>query len=218
MGKTEVAKKKKSYERRKLIRPRITKKQHQHKHLNRYLNKLFEEAKAPPNAPPPPSPSSTNPPAAPPPPPPTGPKRIPMDYIHTHECDSFYELPANQIHALPKMLREHLNPRFKTKVRVTKDQRSGKILNKIVKARIADCNVYSPRTQFDWRVSVNMEMPWGGDVEGLTAMAGGGDLGGEGVRMKDRLSYKHLAYQIDLTQVTDVSSFNPPKKTLAEGS
>lgn len=107
-----------------------------------------------------------------------------------------------------------MTQRFKPKVRVTTDQKTGRVMNKIVKARIADCNVYSPMTCFDWRISVNMEMPWAGDIDGLVAMPGadvggggmnGGAGGGEGVRMKDRMSYKHLAYQIDLTQVTDVS-------------
>lgn len=105
-----------------------------------------------------------------------------------------------------------MHQRFKTKVRVTTDQRSGRVLNKIIKARIADCNVYSPMTRFDWRVSVNVEMPWAGDVEGLVAMPGAdvngaGAGGGDGVRLKDRMSYRHLAYQIDLTQVTDVGFF-----------
>lgn len=138
-----------------------------------------------------------------------------MDYVHTHERDSFYELPPAQLHTLPKVLKEHvLHQRFKTKVRVTTDQRTGRVLNKIIKARIADCNVYSPMTRFDWRVSVNVEMPWKGDVEGLVAMPGAdvngaGAGGGDGVRLKDRMSYRHLAYQIDLTQVTDVSFFPP---------
>lgn len=134
-----------------------------------------------------------------------------MDYVHTHECDSFYELPAAQLHTLPKVLKEHVqHQRFKTKVRVTTDQRSGRVLNKIIKARIADCNIYSPLTRFDWRVSVNVEMPWAGDIEGLVPIPGAevngaGAGGGNGVRLKDRMSYRHLAYQIDLTQVTDVS-------------
>lgn len=142
-----------------------------------------------------------------------------MVYVHTHERDSFYELPASHMHTLPKILKEHLqHHRYKTKVRVTTDQRTGRVLNKIVKARIADCNVFSPMTRFDWRVSVNVEMPWAGDVEGLVPMpgadvngpmgagggAGGAGGGGDGVRLKDRMSYRHLAYQIDLTQVTDV--------------
>lgn len=133
-----------------------------------------------------------------------------MEYVHTHECDTFYELPAAQLHMLPKVLKERLlYQRFKTRVRVTTDQRSGRVLNKIIKARIADCNVYSPMTRFDWRVSVNVEMPWTGDVDGLIALPGAeingaGAGGGNGVRLKDRMSYRHLAYQIDLTQVTDV--------------
>jgi hypothetical protein len=86
---------------------------------------------------------------------------------------------------------------------VTTDQKSGKVLKKIVKARIADLNIYSPRTAFDWRISVNMEMPYEHDTEGLYPL-GGGTGGSDGDRNKDRMSYRHLIYQVDLTQVTDV--------------
>jgi len=91
--------------------------------------------------------------------------------------------------------------RHKPKVRVTLDQKTGKVINTIIKTRIADLNVYSPKTAFDWRVSANIEMPYLGEIEGLQPSSdrGGGD------RNKDRLSYRHLAYHIDLTQVTDVN-------------
>jgi uncharacterized protein YwbE len=130
--------------------------------------------------------------------------RIPMTYVHTRERDSFYELPPHAHNTLPPSIRAQINPRHKVKVRVTTDQKSGKTLAKIIKARVADLDIHSPRTQFDWRISVNLEMGYEGEIEGL---AEGGDGGNRADRNKDRMSYRHLAYQIDLTQVTpsDVS-------------
>ncbi|CUS09823.1 unnamed protein product [Tuber aestivum] len=166
----------------------------QHKRLNLFLNRQFHESKGPPPPGMPPSPSSEHPNENSRPP--TGPQRIPMDYVHTRERDTFFELPPDKFQALPNILRSHM--RHKPKVRVTFDQ-TGKVINKIIKTRIADLNVYSPKTVFDWRVSANIEMPYPGDIDGLQPSSdrGGGD------RNKDRLSYRHLAYQIDLTQVTD---------------
>ena len=157
----------------------------QHKHINNYLNKVVMDSKR----------SSSQETAEAP--------RIPLDYVHTRERDSFYELPADKYHILPSSIRDTLNSRHKTRVRVTTDQKTGKVLKKIVKARIADMNVLSPSTAFDWRVSVNMEMPYTGDHEKLYPL-GGGTTPADGDRNKDRLSYRHLIYQIDLTQVTDV--------------
>lgn len=74
--------------------------------------------------------------------------------------------------------------------------KEGKVIKKIIKARISDLNIYSPMTEFDWRISVNVEMPWDGDHQGLRAQ------GAE--RVKDRMSYRHLVYQIDLTDVNTV--------------
>ena len=122
-----------------------------------------------------------------------------MDYVHTHERDRFYELPANALATLPLSIRPYINNRHKIKVRVTTNQKTGELIAKIVKVRIADMEVYSPRTAFDWRLSVNMEMSYDGDVEGLTEVH---EDGKKPDRNKDRMSYSHLAYRIDLTQVT----------------
>jgi hypothetical protein len=167
----------------------------QHKRLNLFLNLQFSESKGLPPPGMPPSPSSEHPNENSRPP--AGPQRIPMDYVHTRERDTFFELPPDKFQALPNILRSYM--RHKPKVRVTIDQKTGKVINKIIKTRIADLNVYSPKTAFDWRVSANIEMPYPGDIDGLQPSSdrGGGD------RNKDRLSYRHLAYQIDLTQVTD---------------
>lgn len=125
--------------------------------------------------------------------------RIPLSYAHKKERDTFYEVNASE---LPPVIQHNLHPRHKPKVRVTRDQRTGEILAKIVKCRVADLDVYSPRTCVDWRISVNLEMSYDGDVSNLPIADGAGAKGrAGGERNKDRMSYRHLAYQVDLTQV-----------------
>lgn len=124
-----------------------------------------------------------------------------MSYVHTYECDTFFELSQAGILGLPTSIRTLLNPRHsQVRVRITTAQKTGKVLAKIVKVRIADLDVYSPRTAFDWRVSVNLEMNFDGDMNELVEPQGRNGRRAE--RNKDRMSYRHLAYQIDLTQVT----------------
>jgi hypothetical protein len=132
-----------------------------------------------------------------------GSKRIPLTYAHKKERDIFYEIAPS---ALPPVVQHNLHSRHKPKVRVTSDQKTGEVLAKIVKCRLADLDVYSPRTCLDWRVSVNLEMNFEGDVSDLVAISDNinnvGMSGRKAVeRNKDRMSYRHLAYQIDLTQV-----------------
>lgn len=143
------------------------------------------------------------------------PSRIPLQYVHKKERDTFYEIQAAE---LPPIIRQNLNPRHKPKVRVTTDERTGEVLAKIVKCRVADMDVCSPRTMVDWRVSVNLEMEYTGDISNLPMIDPAVTKGGRGDRIKDRMSYRHLAYQVDLTQVAknDVSSAIPvlPRSTL----
>lgn len=130
--------------------------------------------------------------------------RIPLSYAHKRERDTFYEVPPQE---LPPLVQNYLNPRHKPKVRVTTDQKTGEVLAKIIKCRIADLDVYSPRTHVDWRISVNLEMNFDRDVRQYTISDGGGARGrAGGERIKDRMSYRHLAYQIDLTQVGTAES------------
>lgn len=161
--------------------------QAQHRSLNKYLNTALGSSQ--PSTPPPGVVQSA------------GQPRIPMSYVHTYESDSFFELSPSGALSLPASLNAQLNPRqSKAKVRVTSDQKTGKEIARIIKARVADLDVYSPRTAFDWRVSVNIEMNVGGD---LRAKIDPFSMdGNRPERNKNRMSYKHLAYQIDLTQVT----------------
>lgn len=56
-------------------------------------------------------------------------------------------------------------------------------------------------TIFDWRVSVNLEVSWEGDKRDLMELVERRE-GKRPDRNKDRVSYRHSHYQIDLTQVT----------------
>ena len=162
--------------------------EYQHRALNAFLNKALVSTKQPKSLPPNAHAQK--------------PARVPMDYKHTKEIDTFYELSQRGLLSLPNSLNvstrtSHGN---RMKVRVTHDQKTGKELAKIVKIRLADIDIYSPHNQVDWRISVNVEMNFEGDL---------GDLieperkqGGAGDRAKDRLTYHHQAYQIDLTQVS----------------
>ena len=79
---------------------------------------------------------------------------------------------------------------------------------KIIKVRVSDIEVYSPQTPFDWRVSVSLEVNYDGDMRELVETTEGKDQKRPD-RNKDRVSYKHSHYQIDLTQVkaAEVSVF-----------
>jgi hypothetical protein len=97
---------------------------------------------------------------------------------------------------------------------VTKDERTGEVVECVRKIRLGDLNVYSPKRAADWRVSVNLEVP----SEYSRAPLGIRNLiylwfavpqpGGTPThtRRKDRISYSHEEFSIDLTQVTSTAS------------
>lgn len=66
----------------------------------------------------------------------------------------------------------------------------------IIKTRIEDMDIFNPRAEFDFRISLSIESDctsWLDDAWLRPVMYG---------RNKNRLSYRHMMYQIDLTQVT----------------
>lgn len=114
-----------------------------------------------------------------------GQNRIPMKYRHTKEVDRFYSnLSYDQ--------------NLQNRIRVTTDKKTGQVISRLIKTRIASLNILSPRSQFDWRLSVNIEKPVEQVPLGTLVME----------RDKDRLSYIHQYCQIDLSQVV---SENGPK-------
>ena len=130
------------------------------------------------------------------------PQRIPIAYKHLREVDTFYSLNRDSFEYLPPFARDLVNPNHTTKLRVTREQKSGKITARIVKTRIADLDVFCPQDVFDLRISINVEMEYDGPLDGLPPAYG---------RSKDRMSYKHQACSIDLTQVTDMEDKAKPK-------
>ncbi|KAH6623217.1 CYTH-like domain-containing protein [Chaetomium tenue] len=130
--------------------------------------------------------------------------RLPIDYRHRREVDKFFELPASvRDRLLPVCVAKPIAAKgHSVKVRVSYDQKTNKVLDKIIKARIADLSMHFPDLPLDCRISVNLEMDWDGTVEDLEKMASSTGRPPIPARMKDRLSYKHGCYQIDLTQVT----------------
>ncbi|CAG8454455.1 9244_t:CDS:2 [Paraglomus occultum] len=96
-----------------------------------------------------------------------------MTYIHTKDTDRFYNIERGG------------------RVRVT--TRKGQVIeNGIVeKSRLANLNIFSPRTRLDYRITVNIETP----RELPTGRH-------HYERIKDRMSYTHQIFKFDLTQVT----------------
>ncbi|KAH6877148.1 CYTH-like domain-containing protein [Thelonectria olida] len=155
----------------------------QHKYFNDFLNQMVIQ---------------TDPRA------PNGANRVQVHYKHRREIDRFFDLPTDLQGQIPGCVRNRLGKRSKNvRVRVTYDQKTREILNKIIKARVADINIHMPMCPMDCRISINLEMNWDGSVEELEQVTAGHAQQQD--RNKDRLSYKHGNYQIDLTQVTHSS-------------
>lgn len=134
----------------------------------------------------------------------SGSGRVQVQYAHRREIDRFIELPNDLQARIPGCMRSRLGSRARNvRVRLTYDQKSGEVLGKIIKARVADFDIHLPSCPMDCRISVNLEMDWDGPVAELEQLyASQNDHARNPDRNKDRLSYKHGPYQIDLTQVT----------------
>lgn len=73
----------------------------------------------------------------------------PLDYSHLYLKDSFYSDNEGG----------GGGGGGDNKIRVTLDEKTSTVLECMRKIRLGDLNVYSPRRQADWRVSVNLEVP-----------------------------------------------------------
>ncbi|KZV88061.1 mRNA triphosphatase CET1 [Exidia glandulosa HHB12029] len=104
-----------------------------------------------------------------------------IDYQHVRVIDSFYPTggPGRE------------------KLRVSRDPTTNKTVESIIKRRIGDLNILCPSMNADWRVSVNVEDPVPEPPTGAKE---------DHQRNKDRISYTHQAFRIDLTQVKDSGS------------
>ena len=122
----------------------------------------------------------------------------PMKYKHTKERDVFYEFyPETHFAHLPPSAQNIIKPTNHTRIRVTRDDESGADISKIVKHRVEDLSIYSPGTEFDYRISLNLEFPFHGPTNNLIEAK---ERGAKKERLKDRMTYWHQDFRIDFTQ------------------
>ncbi|KAH8921315.1 mRNA triphosphatase CET1 [Atractiella rhizophila] len=98
------------------------------------------------------------------------------DYVQTRTIDEFF--PSGQ---------------RGVKTRVSRDYTTNAIIENGVmqKTKLGDLNVYCPKYEYDWRISVNLETQVKDVPTGQPSYR----------RIKDRVSYTHQIHRIDLTQV-----------------
>ncbi|KAF5382495.1 hypothetical protein D9615_003047 [Tricholomella constricta] len=114
----------------------------------------------------------------------------PLGYSHLYLVDSFYASDSSH---------------DREKIRVTRDEKTGSVIECMRKIRLGDLNIYSPKRAADWRVSVNLEVPVPHPLGSATH-----------TRRKDRMAYSHEEFNIDLTQVTSSMSASAPPQILHE--
>ncbi|KAF2814652.1 mRNA triphosphatase CET1 [Mytilinidion resinicola] len=129
--------------------------------------------------------------------------RAPLDYKHVKEIDKFFELNHAGFEILSPATKALLQTFLRKRVRLSRDMKTGRELGKIIKHRIANLHISSPKTEWDYRVSINLEINYPRAVNDLEPAA---ESGLPQERKKDRMSYTHQnTYQIDLTQVVNES-------------
>ena len=103
-------------------------------------------------------------------------------YSHTYTTDSFINTDASQ-----------------TKMRITRDQRSGNVVEAVKKTKLWNLNLHIPQSQFDVRFTLNIETAV--PISNVRS-----DVISESPfqRHKDRISYinENMGVKVDLTQVS----------------
>ncbi|EMC94805.1 hypothetical protein BAUCODRAFT_54011, partial [Baudoinia panamericana UAMH 10762] len=149
--------------------------------------------------------------------------RVAVRYSHPRETDSFRTLSPLGHKFLPAAVKRHTsasgggNSQRGLKLRTTTDNATGKVTARIVKVKVADLHIFNPGWEYDCRISLNLEanmlsrpdLPPYEDLvvdettpaEGSVGVGVGVGVGESPDRNKDRLSYNHLCYRVDLTKV-----------------
>lgn len=157
----------------------LTSSQAHHKFFNDYLNELVKQSH-----------------------PGAGTGRLPLVYRHHKQTDSFVELTPELQKYVPGCMTRQQSGRRSQRVRISRDQETKEVIAKIVKSRVGDLDLHLPTSPMDCRISVNLEWDWDGPTQELEALAARQKGTGEPDRNKDRVTYTHGHYQVDLTQVT----------------
>ena len=145
------------------------------------------------------------------------PGRVHMHYAHLHETDSFAPLSPAGKAALPKSAQSRaLRPGRDLRLRTSRDSRTGQVLARIIKVPLGDIHIYNPNEPYDCRISINLEVNLDRpdlNPADLIEPPGLDNRPAMPDRKKDRLSYKHLCYSVDLTKV-EVQGLPQPKYEL----
>lgn len=126
-----------------------------------------------------------------------------ISYEHPRDNDEFFLLNDEGRNALDEellafiesesnMARTNKNGQKDIRVRRTKNDGGTQHL---IKTRVANREIHCPQYDFDYRLSISLEAGWAGDLNHLVPLQ---DTRG---RQKDRLSYTHESFHVDLTQV-----------------
>lgn len=92
---------------------------------------------------------------------------------------------------------------------MTRNEKTGNVIAAVKKIRLGNLDVYSPKRAVDWRISVNVEVPgaypssFGALETRFSSLFSVQHPLGSPThsRRKDRISYSHEEFVIDLTQV-----------------
>lgn len=153
----------------------------QHQQMNKYLNKQVHNA----------NPGNPH-------------NRPEVKYAHTKVVDVQYELDDEALSRLSPAVQNIIRASGKhERIRVSRDQKTGKVLAAIIKHKVNNLEISSPQTEWDYRIGVNIEINFPGSLDGLSEVVEKGKSVEAMKRYKDRMSYSYLnAFQVDLTQVT----------------
>ena len=135
--------------------------------------------------------------------------RVPIDYKHLRETDSFRTLSNLGVQSLPEVARKRPIER-ELRLRTTVDDKTRQVKARIVKIPLAHLHIFNPADPYDCRISMNLEVNMDRpnmDPEALV-IPPTEERTAHRDRHKDRLSYQHLAYAVDLTRV-DVNGLPP---------
>lgn len=113
-----------------------------------------------------------------------------LAYDHLRLVDSFYSSEGSG---------------DRDKIRVTRNEKTNEVIESLRKVRLGNLDIYSPKRAADWRISVNVEVPVKHPIGTATLK-----------RRKDRMSYSHEEFRIDLTQVTSQAAQSQQPEILHE--
>ncbi|KAK4508623.1 hypothetical protein PRZ48_002362 [Zasmidium cellare] len=149
----------------------------EHKFMNMFLNDAIKESGAP--------------------------GREKMVYEHLYEVDSFRALSKAGLAALPEAVHRR-RPDRDLKLRTTNNQKTGEVKARIIKVKLGeDLHIFGAGDPYDIRISMNLEINMDRpDFDpGLMTEEPSETKRAPPNRQKNRMSYKHLAYQVDLTRI-----------------